>query len=75
MALDSLIATEVKNWITNTMQVPIRVNDILDAPNLRSLATFISEKSTLVKFNESGQGQGTAENVTTNGTTTSTESF
>ena len=67
MALDSLIATEVKNWITNSMQAPIQLTDILDAPSLRSLATFITNNSDLVKIKADPE-QENAENGTTNGT-------
>ena len=49
MALDSLIATELKNWITNTLQAPVQVLDIMDAPSLRALASHVSKVSSLVK--------------------------
>ncbi|KAI2467435.1 putative polyketide synthase [Annulohypoxylon bovei var. microspora] len=53
MALDSLIATEIKNWITNTLQAPVQVSDITDAPSLRLLASFITQNSSLIR-NKSG---------------------
>ncbi|KAI1455311.1 putative polyketide synthase [Annulohypoxylon moriforme] len=49
MALDSLIATEIKNWITNTLQASIQVSDITDAPSLRSLASFVTQNSSLAR--------------------------
>lgn len=51
MALDSLVATEIKNWITNTLKTAIQISDILDASSLRSLASFVTLGSNLVKFN------------------------
>ncbi|KAL6899961.1 polyketide synthase [Trichoderma evansii] len=49
MGLDSLVATEIKNWITNKLQAPVQTSDILDAPSLRSLASFVTKSSVLVK--------------------------
>ena len=49
MALDSLIATELKNWITNTLHAPVQTMDIMDAPSLRALASHVSQVSSLVK--------------------------
>ncbi|PON28957.1 beta-ketoacyl synthase domain-containing protein [Trichoderma gamsii] len=49
MGLDSLVATEIKNWITNKLQAPAQTSDILDAPSLRSLASFVTKSSVLVK--------------------------
>ncbi|GFP60348.1 highly reducing polyketide synthase AFT9-1 [Trichoderma asperellum] len=49
MGLDSLVATEIKNWITNKLQAPVQTSDILDAPSLRSLASFVTKSSILVK--------------------------
>ncbi|RFU79325.1 polyketide synthase [Trichoderma arundinaceum] len=49
MALDSLVATEIKNWITNKLQAPVQISDIMDAPSLRFLASFVTKSSALVK--------------------------
>lgn len=49
MGLDSLVATEIKNWITNKLQAPVQTSDILDAQSLRSLASFVTKSSILVK--------------------------
>jgi hypothetical protein len=49
MALDSLVATEIKNWITNTLQAPVQTSDIMDSPSLRSLASFVTQSSGLVR--------------------------
>lgn len=57
MALDSLVATEIKNWITNKLQAPVQTSDILDAPSLRFLASFVTKSSNLVK-NKLGPQQG-----------------
>ncbi|KAI0198106.1 polyketide synthase [Astrocystis sublimbata] len=58
LGLDSLIAIEIKNWITNTLQAPALVGEIIDCPSLKALATIITERSGLVKR---------AEGVKTNG--------
>lgn len=49
LALDSLVATEIKNWITNTLRAPVQISDIMDAQSIRSLASFVASVSTLVK--------------------------
>ncbi|RYP61834.1 hypothetical protein DL770_009703 [Monosporascus sp. CRB-9-2] len=49
LGLDSLIAIEIKNWITSTLQAPTQVGEILDSPNLRALASLVTERSGLVK--------------------------
>ncbi|KAH8671737.1 putative polyketide synthase [Xylariales sp. PMI_506] len=48
MGLDSLIATELKNWIFNTLSARVQNADIVDAPSLRVLAAQISQVSTLL---------------------------
>lgn len=70
MGLDSLVATEIKNWITNKLQAPVQTSDILDAPSLRSLASFVTKSSVLVKNKFQPEGMnGHNENakVDTNG--------
>jgi acyl carrier protein len=49
LGLDSLIAIEIKNWVTNTLQAPVRVGEIMDCSSLRALATLIAERSTLIR--------------------------
>ncbi|PNP47787.1 hypothetical protein THARTR1_10472 [Trichoderma harzianum] len=58
MALDSLVATEIKNWITNKLQAPVQTSDILDAPSLRYLAAFVTKGSNLVKSKVGSQQNG-----------------
>lgn len=65
MALDSLVATEIKNWITNKLQAPVQTSDILDAPSLRYLAAFVTKGSNLVKSKIGSQQNG--QNDDTNG--------
>ncbi|KAB5535378.1 hypothetical protein GE09DRAFT_1227359 [Coniochaeta sp. 2T2.1] len=48
LGLDSLVATEIKNWIMYALQAPVQTSDILDAPITRSLANSISKISRLV---------------------------
>ncbi len=46
--LDSLIAIELRNWITRTLQAVIQTSDIFDAPNLRALIKTVSSRSVFV---------------------------
>ncbi|KAI0896476.1 putative polyketide synthase [Annulohypoxylon nitens] len=55
MALDSLITTEIRNWIANTLQAPIQLGNIMGAPSMRSLASFVTQNSSLVR-NKGGDG-------------------
>ncbi|KAI8625190.1 Choline/Carnitine o-acyltransferase-domain-containing protein [Xylariaceae sp. FL1651] len=48
MGLDSLIATELKNWIFNTLSARVQNADIVDAPSLRVLAAQIAQVSPLL---------------------------
>lgn len=47
LGLDSLIAVELKTWIAQTLQAAIQTSEILDTPNLRSLASTVRRKSAL----------------------------
>ena len=47
--LDSLIAIELKNWIGRVFQAAMQTNEILDAPNIRTLASKVAVKSTIIK--------------------------
>ncbi|KAI9711036.1 MAG: polyketide synthase [Bogoriella megaspora] len=49
MGLDSLVATEMKNWIKNSLQAAVQTTDIVDAPSLRSLAALVTQNSGLVR--------------------------
>jgi acyl transferase domain-containing protein/NADPH:quinone reductase-like Zn-dependent oxidoreductase/SAM-dependent methyltransferase len=53
MGLDSLIATELKNWIFNTLSARVHNADIVDAPSLRVLAAQIAQVSTLLSGKQS----------------------
>lgn len=55
MALDSLITTEIRNWIANTLQAPIQLGNIMGASSMRSLASFVTQNSSLVR-NKGGDG-------------------
>lgn len=52
LGLDSLIAIELKAWITRTLQAAMQTSEILDTPNIRSLATTVAKRSTLVSTNQ-----------------------
>lgn len=53
MGLDSLIATELKNWIFNTLLSQVQNADIVDAPSLRVLAAQIAQSSSLLSGKQS----------------------
>lgn len=48
LGLDSLIAIEIKSWVTNTLQAPVQVGDIMDSANLQAFASLVTSRSTLV---------------------------
>ena len=64
LGLDSLIAIELKAWITRTLQAAMQTSEILDTANIRSLATTVAKRSSLVSVNQkqtlSGAGQTSA---------------
>lgn len=47
LGLDSLIAVELKSWVAQTLQAAIQTSEILDTPNLRSLASTVRKKSSI----------------------------
>lgn len=73
MGLDSLVATEIKNWITNKLQAPVQISVILDAPSLRSLASSVTKSSVLVrkKFKPEDVNSHNETKADTNGDTSS----
>ena len=52
LGLDSLIAIELKAWITRTLQAAMQTSEILDTPNIRSLAMTVTKRSSLVSLNQ-----------------------
>ena len=52
LGLDSLIAIELKAWITRTLQAAMQTSEILDTANIRSLATTVAKRSGLVSVNQ-----------------------
>lgn len=73
MGLDSLVATELKNWITNTLRAPVQTSDIMDSPSLRSLASLVTQSSSLVKGKEDKQSSGDEEQEINGDTSGETE--
>ncbi|KAF2262952.1 putative polyketide synthase [Lojkania enalia] len=47
LGLDSLIAIELKNWITKLMQAPMKTSDILDAKGIMPLARMVLQRTSL----------------------------
>lgn len=52
LGLDSLIAIELKAWITRTLQAAMQTSEILDTANIRSLAMTVAKRSSLVTVNQ-----------------------
>ena len=52
LGLDSLIAIELKAWITRTLQAAMQTSEILDTANIRSLATTVAKRSSLVSVSQ-----------------------
>lgn len=46
--LDSLVAIELKNWLVRTFQTTLQTSEVLDAPDIASLARTIALRSKLV---------------------------
>ena len=46
--LDSLIAIEMKNWISRTLKAAVQTSEIVDAADLRELVTMVTRRSSLV---------------------------
>jgi hypothetical protein len=63
IGLDSLVATEIKNWITNKLQAPVQISDIMDAPSLRSLASFVTKSSGLVNARLGSKNEGSSNEI------------
>lgn len=63
LGLDSLIAIELKNWVTRTLQATIQTSDIMDSPSLKAFAASVTQWSDLVKKNEDTEA---AKEVPTN---------
>ena len=49
LGLDSLITTELKNWISTEFQAATQVSEILDRVSIRSLALLVASRSTFVQ--------------------------
>ncbi|KAL9102716.1 MAG: hypothetical protein Q9187_009092, partial [Circinaria calcarea] len=49
LGLDSLIAIELKNWITQEFQAVVQISEILDQESIIALAAMVASSSTVVK--------------------------
>lgn len=49
LGLDSLISTELRNWISTEFQAATQVLEILDQASIRSLASLVASRSELVQ--------------------------
>ncbi|KAL8766387.1 MAG: hypothetical protein Q9209_006821 [Squamulea sp. 1 TL-2023] len=74
LGLDSLMAVELKTWFAQILQAAIQTSEILDTPNLRSLASTVRKKSRLFGATQEVQkpadGRGLAERSETKKTPT-----
>ena len=46
LGLDSLVVTEIKNWISRTFQVDVNTAEISDAPSIRILVQTLTQRRT-----------------------------
>ncbi|KAF2228632.1 hypothetical protein EV356DRAFT_457374, partial [Viridothelium virens] len=46
--VDSLVAVELRNWLTLTIKAKLSIFDILQSPQLRDFAKLVIEKSALL---------------------------
>jgi acyl carrier protein len=60
--LDSLVAIEIRNFITREFEANMQVLELLTSPSITALAKTIRGKSKLVKFKEEG-GDGVKDTV------------
>ena len=58
--LDSLIAIELKNWISRTLKAAVQTFEIVKAADLRELVTIVTRRSSLVR---AYQPSGTRESI------------
>ncbi|KAL8787994.1 MAG: hypothetical protein Q9213_001886 [Squamulea squamosa] len=74
LGLDSLMAVELKTWFAQILQAAIQTSEILDTPNLRSLASTVRKKSRLFGATQEVQkpadGGGSADGSETKKTPT-----
>ena len=49
LGLDSLITTELKNWISTEFQAATQVSEILDRVSIRSLASLVASRSRFIQ--------------------------
>ena len=52
--LDSLTATELKNWILRDMEASLQASELLDEPSISSLSMKVASRSKLMSNNLSG---------------------
>ena len=61
--MDSLVAIEMKNWLARTFQAATQVSEILDAPNIATLAGTVAKRSSLVKNVRQPSTQANGQNT------------
>lgn len=54
--LDSLVAIEIRNWITRELEASLQVLELLTSSSITALAETILKKSKLVSFEKEGNG-------------------
>ena len=55
--LDSLVAIELKNWLVRVFQTSLQTSEVLDSPNIDSMAKTLRLRSKLVPSNISAEGK------------------
>lgn len=67
LGLDSLVAIELKNWVTRSLKAKVQTSDIMECPCLTAFATLLVSRSTLLAVEPSKKGSGSDNAVTTSG--------
>ena len=61
--LDSLVAIELKNWLVRTFQSTLQTSEVLDAPNIATLARTIALRSKLISKDEDAKATEKVDNL------------
>lgn len=64
LGVDSLVAIEIKNWVGREFESSLQTSEVLDAPNIITLAENVLQKSKLVNKDD---GTDIAKGTTLNG--------
>lgn len=67
LGLDSLVAIELKNWVTRSLKAKIQNSDIIDASSLTALGDLLASRTSLLAILDVGAAEESAETVDAKG--------